>query len=79
LIIRIYLSACTDSPSEETSNKSVYFTEKDLPEPFHLKGEKYNIPEIISPRGIFLKDGLAVVFERKNVSNEKFHVIDLVS
>lgn len=79
LITVIYLTACSPEASEESLNKIVYFTEKDLPEPFHLKGEKYNIPEIISPRGIFLKDGLAVVFERKNVSNEKFHVIDLAS
>ncbi len=79
VITGICLTACTPELSEESSNKIVYFTEKDLPEPFHLKGEKYNIPEMISPRGIFLKDGLAVVFERKNVSNEKFHVIDLVS
>ncbi len=79
LIIAIYLTACNPEASEESSNNTIYFTEKDLPEPINLKGEKYNIPEIINPRGIFLKDGLAVVFERKNVNNEKFHVIDLVS
>jgi len=55
LITVIYLTACSPEASEESSNKIVYFTEKDLPEPIHLNGKKYNIPEIISPQGVFFE------------------------
>ncbi|WP_268033009.1 hypothetical protein [Algoriphagus sp. PAP.12] len=68
--------SCTDS--KKTENE-IYFTEEDLPAPIQLNGVKYDIPEILNPRGLMLKDQYAVVFERKNVDNKKFHVIDLKS
>ncbi|MEB2775661.1 BF3164 family lipoprotein [Algoriphagus sp. D3-2-R+10] len=73
----IILLFCACQPKVQDGN--IYFTEDDLPPPIELVGEKYNIPEIINPRGIMIKDGLAVVFERKNTYDDKFHVIDLES
>jgi hypothetical protein len=71
----IFMFACTS----KTIDGNIYFTEKDLPPVIALAGEKYNIPEILNPRGLMIKDGLAVVFERKNNSDDKFHIIDLDS
>ncbi|SFT68418.1 TolB-like 6-blade propeller-like [Algoriphagus locisalis] len=75
LIIVSYLLSCN---SKERDN-IIYFTEEDLPHPTELVGEKYNIPEIVNPKGLMIKDELAVVFELKNVNDNKFHVIDLSS
>lgn len=77
VILILLLSACQTEVS--TSEDSIYFTEEDLPQPIKLVGEKYSISEIINPRGIIVKDGLAVVFERKNKYDDKLHVIDLES
>ncbi|MEB2781505.1 BF3164 family lipoprotein [Algoriphagus sp. C2-6-M1] len=76
-LILLFSGACEQKVSD--SDDAVYFTEEDLPEPIQLVGEQYNIPEIINPRGIMIKDGLAIVFERKNEYDDKFHVIDLKS
>ncbi len=70
-----FLFSCTTKDLDE----NIYFTEEDLPQPIKLVGRKYNIPEIINPRGLMIKDGLAVVFEKKNVNDNKFHVINLAS
>ena len=53
------------------------FTEKDLPTPRLLNGHKYDFPEILNPRGIAILGDKAVVFERKNSSDQKFHIIDI--
>lgn len=76
LICTFAFFACTNL---KESGNNIYFTEKDLPAPFQLNGVKYNIPEILNPRGLMLKDKYAIVFERKNIDNKKFHVIDLKS
>lgn len=68
---------CINCDSKKTEEQNIYFTENNLPKPIKLFGEKYNFPEIINPRGIFIKDNYALVFERKNTSDNKFHVIDL--
>ncbi|REG85466.1 BF3164 family lipoprotein [Algoriphagus antarcticus] len=75
----VILLFCACNSKVSDSDGSIYFTEEDLPSPIELVGEKYNIPEIINPRGLMIKDGLAVVFERKNEYDDKFHVIDLES
>ena len=74
-LILLFFSAC----EQKVSDGAIYFTEEDLPQAIELVGEKYNIPEIINPRGLTIKDGFAVVFERKNEYDDKFHVIDLDS
>lgn len=66
--------SCTGT-KEETGKK--YFSNNDLPDPIELKGHKYNFPQIINPRGILVTSSKAIVFERKNVDNNKFHIIDL--
>ncbi|WPR75490.1 BF3164 family lipoprotein [Algoriphagus sp. NG3] len=76
LILPLF-SACEPKFSE--GDGAIYFTEEDLPPPIELIGKKYNIPEIINPRGLMLKNGLAVVVERKNEYDDKFHVIELES
>jgi len=73
VIAVVYLVSCT---AKEHDN-IIYFTEDDLPEPIELVGEKYSIPEIINPDKITIIDGLAVVIERKNITDKKFHIIDL--
>ncbi|WP_181452600.1 BF3164 family lipoprotein [Algoriphagus aquaeductus] len=42
-----------------------------------MKGHKYSFPKILNPRGITIIGSKAVVFERKNTSDDKFHIIDL--
>ena len=74
-VILIFLSSCEHKVPEG----AIYFTEEDLPQARELVGKKYNIPGIINPRGLIVKDGLAVVFERKNEFDDKLHVIDLES
>ena len=73
LIWIIFLFACTS----KTIDGNIYFTEKDLPPVIELAGEKYSIPEILNPRGLMIKDGLAIIFESKNTTDDKFHIIDL--
>lgn len=63
------------SSSSEIDNLN--FTENDLPTARILESYKYNFPEILNPRGIAIVGDKAVVFERKNTSNKKFHIVDL--
>lgn len=74
LLVILILSAC-----EESSNKSnsLKFTKEDLPKAIPLTGHKYSFPQILNPRGIMVTNSKAIVFERKNVDNNKFHIIDL--
>lgn len=58
------------------SDSLIYFTEEDLPSPIQLKGKKYDIREIINPRGLMLTDEFIVIFEKKNTDDKKIHVID---
>ncbi|SFT68457.1 TolB-like 6-blade propeller-like [Algoriphagus locisalis] len=74
-IILLAFSAC----EQNVSDGAIYFTEEDLPQAIDLVGEKYNIPEIVNPRGLMIKDDFAVVFERKKEYDDKFHIIDLES
>jgi hypothetical protein len=74
-VLFVYLAACTS----KIVDSNVYFEEGDLPPLINLEGEKLNIQEIINPRGLMIKDGLAVVYERKNNNDNKFHIIDLDS
>lgn len=67
------------SCTSERNPDAIYFQESDLPDPILLTGEKYDFKEIINPYGVFLKNGLAIVFELKNVDDNKFHIIDLVN
>lgn len=76
LLLALTFWACSDS---DRSDGAIYFTEKDLPALIQLRGVKYDIPEILNPRGLMLKDQYAVVFERKNEYDNKFHIIDLES
>ncbi|WP_026956352.1 BF3164 family lipoprotein [Algoriphagus vanfongensis] len=76
LLLALTFWACSDS---DPSDGAIYFTEEDLPAPIQLRGVKYDIPEILNPRGLMLKDQYAVVFERKNEYDNKFHIIDLES
>jgi len=71
----LFSGAC----EQKKSDGAIYFTEDDLPPPIELFGEKYNIPEIINPRGLMIKDGFAVIFDGKSEYDDKFHVIDLKS
>jgi len=73
LSIILLFSTCI----QKVSDGAIYFTEKDLPKAIDLKGVKYSFPQIINPIGVFLKDGKAIVFERKSLTNDKFHIIDL--
>jgi len=75
LVVLIQLGCSTPNLQSD----SIRFTEKDLPAPVLLKGHKFDFPQIINPRGILVTDSKAIVFERKNVQNDKFHIIDLVS
>ncbi|UZD22081.1 TolB-like 6-bladed beta-propeller domain-containing protein [Algoriphagus halophytocola] len=77
LLSLFLLSSSFACSSNEDFRTDVYFTEEDLPNPIQLQGKKYNIPEIINPRGLMLKDQYAVVFERKSIESNKIHVIDL--
>lgn len=74
VLFLFFLIACQ---SPEKSDNAIYFTEKDLPAPIALKGIKFDIPEIMNPRGLMIKDQFIVVFERKSEYDDKFHVIDL--
>lgn len=55
------------------------FSEKDLPGAINLRGKKYSFEEITNPRGVVLKDNLALIIELKNNDDKKFHIIDLDS
>ncbi|MBN3583883.1 hypothetical protein JYB64_15920 [Algoriphagus aestuarii] len=57
--------------------QAIYFQEEDLPEMVFLKGQKFSFSEIMNPYGVFLTNGLALVYEVKNVGDDKFHIIDL--
>lgn len=74
LIIFLFTTGC-ESP---TDDGNIYFTEEDLPPQKVLKGFKYNFEKILNPRGIFMKDNFALVWESKYAKN-KFHVIDMKS
>ena len=63
--------------STSTESGDLLFTEEDLPLLQKLSGRKYHFPEILNPRGMALSGNKAVVFERKNTSDVKFHIIDL--
>lgn len=72
LIISLSLTGCK-SPS---SDGNIYFTERDLPQKKNLTGIKFKFDNILSPRGIFLKNNFALVWESK-YANDKFHVVDI--
>ncbi len=71
--------SCNKPNGQEKIQNEIFFTENDLPKAKILKGEKYNFIQIVNPRGIFLLEDLAVIYERKNTSDDKFHIIDLES
>lgn len=71
--VSVFLGCDTNSGSK---NDIIYFSEEDLPDPIQLTGEKYEIEEITNPRGLLLTDDFILVFERKNIYDKKFHVID---
>ncbi|MBS4072429.1 MAG: hypothetical protein KGZ90_13925 [Algoriphagus sp.] len=74
-IILVYLLlGCSQEP---TRKNELNFTEKDIPPASMLKGHKFNFPEVLNPRGISIVGNKAIVFERKNTSDSKFHIIDL--
>lgn len=69
----VFFSCTTNSGSKDDI---IYFSEEDLPDPIQLTGEKYEIEEITNPRGLLLTDDFILVFERKNIYDKKFHIID---
>lgn len=76
LLVILILSAC--GVSSKKSNP-IKFTMEDLPEAISLSGYKYKFPQILNPRGIMITNSKAIIFERKNVDNNKFHIIDLIT
>lgn len=64
--------------SNEIESDTILY-EKDFPKAIELKGSKYDFEQILNPRGLILKDQYAIVYELKNTSDQKFHVIDLES
>lgn len=72
-IVFLLLVAC----KETTDSKENRFFEEDLPEKIALKGVKFSFEGILNPKGILLKDGYLIVSERKNILDEKLHVIDM--
>ncbi|RZS94779.1 TolB-like protein [Cecembia calidifontis] len=55
------------------------FTEKQLPTPIQLKGEKldFGLEFALNPKEILLKDQNLIVAEGKSLQNEKVHLLDL--
>ncbi|MGM0946350.1 MAG: BF3164 family lipoprotein [Bacteroidota bacterium] len=64
------------SPKSGSSDEIIYLSEEDLPTPILLNGKKYEIEEITNPRGLLLIDDFILVYEQKNIYDNKFHVID---
>ena len=65
--------------NKETKRDTISFTEEDLPDVITLKGYKYAFPQLLNPKGILVSDGKAIIFERKNVHDDKLHIIDLAT
>ncbi|SFT68382.1 TolB-like 6-blade propeller-like [Algoriphagus locisalis] len=76
LLTLVFLAACESKESEITNTS---FTEGDLPDVVSLNGHKYAFSQVLNPRGILVTDGKAIIFERKNVHDDKLHIIDLES
>lgn len=77
LILWIFILVTFTFCNSKKDLKAIYFQEEDLPEKVFLKGSKFNFEEIMNPYGVFLTNGLALVYEVKNVGDDKFHIIDL--
>ncbi len=71
----LFLAGCQG----QKESKGDRFFEEDLPEKIKLQGEKLNFEGILNPKSIIIKDGYLLVSERKNIKDEKFHVIDVIN
>lgn len=71
--VSVFWGCNTNSGSK---NDIIYFSDEDLPDPIQLTGEKYGIEEITNPRGLLLTDDFILVYEQKNIYDNKFHIID---
>lgn len=74
LLLLLLFASCEN---KESNTNNFSFNEDDLPKSISLQGHKYAFSQILNPRGILVTDGKAIIFERKNVQNDKLQIIDL--